>query len=100
MASSLDLFRKVRCAQVMLSAMVLSLGLIGSTVICDGCPGPWSLVRKVLCARVVSAMVWSLRWCGLCDGVVSAMAWSLRWCGLCDGVVSGVLGSMMWHKLW
>eukprot|EP00891_Asterochloris_glomerata_P009873 jgi/Astpho2/9873/Aster-08333 len=36
--------------------MVLSLGLIGSTVICDGCPGPWILVRKALCARVISAM--------------------------------------------
>ena len=95
-ARSLDLFRKVHCAQVMLSAMVLSLGLIGSTVICDGCPGPWILVRKVLCARVASATVLSLRWCGLCDGVVSAMAWSLRWCCLCDDVVSAMVWSLRW----
>eukprot|EP00891_Asterochloris_glomerata_P002664 jgi/Astpho2/2664/Aster-07011 len=68
-ARSLYLVRMVRCAQVMLSAMVLSLG--SHWVHC-----PWILVRKVRCAQVVSAMVLSLRWCCLCDGVVSAMVLS------------------------
>ena len=40
--------------------MVLGV-LLGSTVICVGCPGPWILVHKVRCAQVMlSAMMLSL----------------------------------------
>ena len=44
-------------SQSALVCMVLGV-LLGSTVICDGCPGPWILVRKVRCAQVIT---WLLR---------------------------------------
>ena len=49
-------------SQCALVCMVLGI-LLGSTVICDGCPGPWILVRMVRCAQVMlSAMVLSMMW--------------------------------------
>ena len=47
-------------SQCALVCMVLGV-LLGSTVICVGCPGPWILVHKVRCAQVMlSAMMLSL----------------------------------------
>ena len=51
-----------RLSQCALVCMVLGVSL-GSTVVCDGCPGPWILVRKVHCAQEmlfarVSSMMW------------------------------------------
>ena len=65
------------------------VALLWSNVVCVGCSGPYVLGRKVLCARVVSAMVCP------CDGVVSAMVLSPV-CRIHDVAQALVVTEVLW----